>query len=136
MSPYYGVFDWLEAQVLPDDSVILRGEVVRGSVKTDAEARIRKLSGVTKVVDQVELLPASQNDEQIRRQTYRAISNSDTSLFEYATRAVSPVHIIVKDGHVTLEGVVNTAMDKQLIYTAASAVPGVFDVKNDLVIEK
>jgi hyperosmotically inducible periplasmic protein len=136
MSQYYGVFDWLEAQILPDDSVVLRGEVVRGVTKTDVVARVRKLAGVTNVVDQIEVLPASLNDDQLRRLTYRAILNSDTSLFEYATHAVSPIHIIVKGGHVTLEGVVNGIMDKQLVNTAASAVPGVFDVKNDLTIEK
>jgi len=134
--PYYGMFDWIEAQILPDGSVTLSGEVVRDSTKMDAESRVRKLEGVTKVVNQIELLPASQNDDQIRRETYRAIFKSDSSLFEYATRAASPLHIIVKDGHVALKGLVNTAMDKQLAYMAAAAVPGVFDVKNELTVEK
>jgi hyperosmotically inducible protein len=134
--PYYGVFDWLEAQVLPDDSVILRGQVVVDSTKSDAEARVRKLEGVTKVVNQIEILPAMPNDQQIRHEVYRAIYKFDGPLFQYAERAVPPIHIIVKGGHVTLKGVVGNAMDKQLAFTAASGIPGVFDVQNELAVEK
>jgi len=136
MMPYYGVFDWLEAQVLPDDTVVLRGEVTRPTTKSDAEGRVKKMESVSKVVNEVEVLPLSPSDDAIRVAMYRAIFNYDGPLFQYATRAVPPIHIIVKNGRVTLKGVVSREMDKQLAYTAARGVPGVFEVKNELMVEQ
>jgi hyperosmotically inducible protein len=133
--PYYNVFDWLEAEVLPDDSVVLSGQVTRPTLKSDAEARVGKLESVAKVVNKIEVLPTSTMDEEIRLATYRAIFNYNSSLFKYSVRAVPPIHIIVKNGHVTLKGVVANAMDRQLAYTAASSVPGVFSVDNKLMVE-
>lgn len=133
--PYYGVFDWLEAEVLPDDTVVLRGQVSRPTIKSDAEARVRKLESVAKVVNEIEVLPLSQSDDGIRLAMYRAIFKYDSPLFKYAIRAVPPIHILVKNGRATLKGLVANDMDRQLAYIAARGVPGVFDVKNELQVE-
>jgi len=133
--PYYGVFDWLEGEVLPDRTVVLRGSVVRPTTKSDAENRVKSIEGVTKVVNDIEVLPLSTMDDQVRRATYQAIYNFNSPLFQYAIRAVPPIHIIAKNGHVTLKGGVLNDMDRQLAETAARQVPGVFDVKNELVVE-
>ena len=135
MLPYYNVFDWLEAEVLPDDTVVLRGQVTQPTTKSNAEARVRSLESVAKVVNEIEVLPASPSDDRIRLAMYRAIFNYNSPLFQYSIRAVPPVHIIVKNGHVTLKGVVARDMDRQLAYMAANGVPGVFEVRNDLMVE-
>jgi len=136
MLPNYGVFDWIDGTVAPDDSVTLRGFVTAPTTRSDAEARVKKLESVAKVVNQIEVLPLSSSDDQIRLATYRAIFNYNGPLFRYATRAVPPIHIIVKNGHLTLKGVVANQMDSQLAYMAARGVSGVFDVKNELEVEK
>lgn len=133
--PYYGVFDWLEGAVMPDDTVVLRGYVTRPATKSDAEERILKLESVVKVVNEIEVLPLSTNDERIRHAMYRALFNFNSPLFQYATRAVPPIHIIVKNGRATLKGVVLNDFDRQLAYTAARNVAGVFEVKNELAVE-
>src|SRR5256885_7780744 len=133
--PYYGVFDWLEGEVLPDDTVILRGQVTRPTLKSDAEARVRSLESVANVVNKIEVLPVSTMDDDIRLATYRAIFSYNGPLFQYSVRAVPPIHIIVKNGHVTLKGIVANAMDRQLAYMAARNVPGVFSVDNELMVE-
>ena len=135
MIPDYGVFDWLEAQVLPNDTVVLRGQVTRLTVKSDAEDRTRKLESVTKVINKIEVMQLSPSDDAIRRAMYRAIFNYNGSLFRYANRAVPSIHIIVNNGRATLKGVVGNAMDKQLAYFAARNVPGVFEVRNDLQVD-
>src|SRR5436190_7632598 len=71
--PYYGVFDWLEFEVLPDNTVVLRGDVVRPTTKSDAEARVRQIDGVSKVVNEIEVLPLSPNDDRLRVALYRAL---------------------------------------------------------------
>lgn len=133
--PYYGVFDWLEGQVNPDGTVMLRGQVVRPTTKSDAEARVRNIEGVTRVENQIETLPLSPQDDDIRVAVYRAIYNYSSPLFRYATQAVPPIHIIVNRGRVTLKGVVATESDSQLAYTAVRGVPGTFEVKNELQVE-
>src|SRR5215831_10292568 len=102
MMPYYSVFDWLQAQVKPDGTVILTGEVTRPSLKDDAGRRIKDLESATHVVDNIEVLPLSPMDDQIRIAVYRSIFSYNSPLFRYATQSVPPVHIIVKNGHVTL----------------------------------
>jgi len=97
---------------------------------------VKSIEGVTKVVNNIELLPLSTNDDEIRRATYRAIYKFDSPLFQYAIRAVPPIHIIVKNGHVTLKGVVLNQMDKQLAETAARGVANTFDIRNELTLEK
>jgi hyperosmotically inducible periplasmic protein len=134
--PYYDAFDWLEGEVRPDGTVVLRGEVVRPTTKTEAEARVKDIEGIERVVNEIEVLPVSPNDDRIRMAVYRAIFNWDSPLFRYAHRSVPPIHIIVKNGRVTLKGVVATEQESQLAYMKARSVPGVFDVKNELRVEK
>lgn len=134
--PYYSVFDWLEAQVTPDGKVTLMRWVTEPTVKNDAESRVKRLEAATGVVNKIEVLPLSTFDDQLRISLYRAIYKSDSPLFKYALQSVGPIHIIVKNGHVTLKGVVASQSDSQLAYMAANSVPGVFDVKNELKIEE
>jgi len=135
MLPYYSVFDWLEGEVRPDGSVILRGEVVRPSLKSDAEFRVKRIESVTNVVSEIRVLPLSPMDDGLRIALYRGIFYSNSSLARYSLGAVSPVHIIVRNGRATLKGVVGSEMDKQLAYMSARGVPGLFDVKNELMAE-
>jgi osmotically-inducible protein OsmY len=132
--PYYGVFDNLAYQVTPDGTVILQGAVVRPTTKSDAENTVKRVEGVEKVVNNIEVLPASPNDDQIRRGVYRAIYGNEV-LNQYALRAVPTIHIIVKNGHVTLEGAVARQMDKQVAEVQAKSVPGAFSVTNNLKVD-
>jgi hyperosmotically inducible protein len=133
--PYYGVFDWLEFQVMPDNTVVLRGQVVRPTTKSDAEAKVKDIDGVSKVVNEIQVLPLSPEDDRLRLALYRTIYGWDSPLFRYATQSVPPIHIIVEHGRATLKGVVATKADAQLAYMRARSVPGLFDVKNELQIE-
>lgn len=135
MLPYYGVFDWLEFEVQPDNTIVLRGQVVRPTTKSDAEGRVKDIEGVSRVNNQIEVLPLSSNDDRLRRDLYRAIYNFNSPLFRYATQSVPPIHLIVNKGHATLKGVVANKGDAQLAYVRARGVPGLFSVKNELVIE-
>ena len=134
MLPFYGVFDNLSYSVAQDGTVTLMGQAVRPVLKSDAEGAVKKIEGVDKVVNNIEVLPPSSIDDRIRRDTYRAIYGN-TVLNQYALRAVPPIHIIVKNGHVTLVGVVSSAMDKQVAGVQANSVSGVFSVTNDLQVE-
>lgn len=136
MMPYYSVFDWLEAQVTPDGIVTLMGRVTQPTVKSDAEWRVKRLESANGVVNKIEVLPLSDHDDQLRTALYRAIYTSESPLFKYALQSVGPIHIIVKNGHVTLKGVVASEADKNLAYIAARGVPGAFDVQNDLKVEE
>jgi hyperosmotically inducible protein len=136
MLPYFSVFDWLEAQVSPDGTVTLMGEVTQPTLKSDAEKAMKRLESASSVVNKIEVLPLSNNDDQIRAAVYRAIYMNDSPLFKYAMRSVGPIHIIVKNGHVNLKGIVANAGDKQLAYMAANGVPGVFSVENQLKVEE
>ncbi|MEW5979291.1 MAG: BON domain-containing protein [Acidobacteriota bacterium] len=133
MLPYYGVFDNLTFQV-KDDRVILSGQTSRPSLKSAAERVVRNVEGVAGVVNHIEVLPVSSFDDRIRLAVYRAIYGQ-SALQRYQLQAVPPVHIIVKNGHVTLEGVVANEMDKNIATIQANAVPGVFSVKQNLVVE-
>ena len=135
MLPYYGVFDSLSYKVDPNGTVTLIGQVARPVLKSDAEGAVKHIEGVTKVVNNIEILPTSPMDDQIRRATYRAIFGNP-ALNEYQLRAVPPIHILVKNGHVTLEGVVARDMDKQIAGVQANSVPGVFSVTNNLIVEE
>jgi hyperosmotically inducible protein len=135
MLPYYSVFDWLQAQVKPDGTVTLMGEVTRPSTKEDAASRVKGLEGATRVVNNIEVLPVSPMDDQIRIAVYRSIFSYDSPLFRYATQSVPPIHIIVKNGHVTLKGIVASQSDSDLANIKANQVSGVFSVKNELQIE-
>ncbi len=133
MLPYYSVFDNLEFQIR-GDRVILLGQVVRPSTRSDAEAQVKKIEGVTGVVNRIEVLPLSPFDDRIRRAEFRAIF-SNGMLNRYAIQPVPPIHIIVKGGHVTLEGVVASEAEKNTAYIVAGGVPGVFSVTNHLRVE-
>jgi hyperosmotically inducible protein len=135
MLPYYGVFDWLEGEVKADGTVILRGEVVRPTTKSDAGNRVKKIEGVEQVVNEIEVLPLSTNDDQLRLAVYRAIFDWNSPLFRYATQAVPPIHLIVKNGRVILKGIVATKADSDLARIRANGVSGVFEVRNELRIE-
>jgi osmotically-inducible protein OsmY len=132
--PYYGVFDNL-AYKIDNSTVTLYGQVVRPSTRSSAEKRVKKIEGVERVINNIQVLPVSTFDDSIRARTYRAVFRSG-SLYRYAMGANPSIHIIVNRGHVTLEGVVSTKMDSQLAYMAANGVPGVFSVTNNLRIER
>ena len=134
MLPYYSVFDNLEYRI-EGDKVVLSGQVVRPTLKSDAEAVVKSIEGVSKVENQIEVLPVSPMDDQLRRALYRAIY-SDAGLFRYGTSSVPSIHLIVKNGNVTLEGVVDNEADKNLANLRANQVPNVFSVKNNLRIVK
>jgi hyperosmotically inducible protein len=135
MLPYYGVFDNLSYKVDPDGTVTLLGQVARPTLKSDAEKSVKRIEGVEKVVNNIEVLPTSINDDRIRRAVYRAIFGNSV-LSQYQLRAVPPIHIIVNNGHVTLEGVVARTMDKQIAGVQANQVSGVFSVTNNLQVEE
>lgn len=134
MLPYYDVFDNLAYRV-DGDKVTLFGQVVRPTLKSDAERVVKKIEGVASVQNEIEVLPLSPNDDRIRQRVYRAIY-SKGPLQRYAIRAVPPIHIIVKNGNVTLEGAVANEGDKNIANIAANGVSGVFSVKNNLVVDK
>lgn len=134
MLPYYGVFDDLKFQV-EGHTVILSGYVTsQDSVtKSDAENSVKHIEGVEKVVNNIEVLPPSSMDDRIRMETYRAIYGYGP-LFRYANMTIPSIHIIVKNGHVTLEGVVDSEGDKNIAEIRAKSVPGVFSVTNNLQV--
>jgi len=134
MLPYYGVFDDLAFKVA-GGAVTLMGEVTRPTLKSDAENVVKHIEGVTQVVNEIKVLPLSPMDGQIRRAVYRAIYGDPTLSTRYGFQAVSSIHIIVENGHVTLEGVVANEMDKNLCNLRANAVPNVFSVTNELRVE-
>jgi hyperosmotically inducible protein len=132
MLPWYGIFDNLEYQVNGTE-VTLSGQLIseHAVTKEDAAKSVSSIPGVTKVVNNIEVLPPSPFDNQIRRAEYRTVF-SHGDLGRYTLGAIPPVHIIVKGGHVTLEGVVMNQMDKNMAGIFANTVPGVFSVENHL----
>ena len=134
MLPFYGVFDNLAYKVDADGTVELFGQVTRPTLKTDSERVVKNIEGVSRVVNNIEVLPPSPNDDRIRREVYRAIYGNEV-LSQYQLRAVPPIHIIVKNGNVTLEGVVARSMDKQVAEMQTKSVPGVFSVTDNIRVE-
>ena len=133
--PYYGVFDDLGFTV-NGGMVTLEGAVTQpGFLKDNAEKTVREVEGVTNVVNHIEILPLSANDDQIRRAVYRAIYGDAALSTRYGYRAVPSLHIIVKNGHVRLEGVVANQFDSNLARIRANGVSGVFSLENDLKVE-
>jgi hyperosmotically inducible protein len=136
MQPYYSVFDDLSYAVNPDSGVVtLDGAVTRPILKSDVEHSVKKIPGVTQVVNNIKVLPLSPFDNQIRVAEYRAIF-SFGGLYRYAMGAIPSVHIIVDNGHVTLTGVVDNEADKNMAYIRANGVPGVFSVTNNLRVKE
>jgi hyperosmotically inducible protein len=132
--PWYSVFDNLAFRI-EGSKVVLIGQVVRPTLKSDAEAAVKSVEGVSSVQNDIEVLPNSPMDNQIRRAVYRAIY-SEPGLQRYALQAVPSIHIIVKNGNVTLEGVADNDTDKNLAGLRANGVPNVFSVTNNLVVSK
>jgi len=134
MLPYYGVFDDL-AFKLDGGTVTLLGAVVRPVLKSDAENVVKRIEGVTQVANEIKVLPPSPMDDQIRRAVYRAIYGDPSLSTRYGFQAVPSIHIIVDNGHVTLEGVVANEGDKNICNLRANGVPNVFSVTNELRVE-
>ena len=134
MLPYYGVFDNLAYRV-DGATVTLFGQVTRPALKSDAENTVKRIEGVDRVINNVEVLPPSPQDDQIRMAEYRAIYGF-ASLNRYSLAAVPSIHIIVNGGRVTLTGVVANEGDRNIAEIQAKTVPGVFAVTNELQVEK
>ena len=134
MLPYYSIFDSLGYEV-NGNTVTLVGQVTRPTLKSDSERVVKHLEGVDRVINQIAVLPLSPFDDHIRRAEYRAIFGAG-SLYRYAMGANPSIHIIVNNGHVTLEGVVGNQGDKNIAGIRANGVFGVFSVSNDLVVAK
>src|ERR1700756_4658980 len=134
MLPYLGVFDNLAYKV-DGYKVTLIGQVTRPTLKSDAENVVKKIEGVEKVDNQIEVLPPSPADDRIRRQLYRAIYGYP-SLQKYALGVQQPIRIIVKNGNVSLEGVVDNQGDKDTAGIRANGVSGIFSVNNNLQVVK
>jgi hyperosmotically inducible periplasmic protein len=134
MLPYVGVFDNLAYKV-DGYNVTLMGQVVRPVTKSDAQNAVKHIEGVERVDNQIEVLPPSSQDDRLRRQLFRAIYGYP-ALERYALGVQKPIRIIVKNGHVALEGVVDTEADKNLAGIRANGVPGIFSVDNHLQVVK
>jgi hyperosmotically inducible protein len=134
MLPYFGVFDYIAFKV-EGSNVTLLGQVVRPVTKSDAENSVKHIEGVEHVDDQIEVLPPAPMDDRIRRQLFRAIYGYP-ALERYALGVQKPIRIIVKNGRVTLEGVVDSEGDKNLAGIRANGLPGVFSVTNNLQVVK
>jgi hyperosmotically inducible periplasmic protein len=132
MLPYFGVFDNLAFKV-EGNSVTLLGQVVRPTLKSDAESSVKRIEGVEQVINQIEVLPPSPMDDRLRRALFRAIYGYP-ALRKYALGVQKPIRILVKNGHVDLEGVVDSDSDKNLAAMRANGVPGIFSVDNNLQV--
>jgi hyperosmotically inducible protein len=132
MLPYFGVFDYIAFKV-EGFTVTLLGEVARPSLKSDAENAVKHIEGVEKVDNQIEVLPPSPMDDGLRRRLFRAIYGYP-SLEKYAMGVQKPIRIIVKNGRVALEGVVDNDADKNVAGLRANGVPGIFSVTNNLQV--
>jgi len=134
MLPYFGVFDYIAYKV-DGSTVTLLGQVVRPTLKSDAENVVKRIEGVEKVDNQIEVLPPSSMDDGLRLRLFHAIYG-DPALEKYALGVQKPIRIIVKSGHVTLEGVVDSEGDKNLVGIRANGVSNVFSVTNNLQVAK
>ena len=134
MLPYFGVFDYIAFKV-DGYNVTLLGQVVRPTTKSDAENSVKHIEGVEKVDDQIEVLPPSPMDDRLRRQLFQAIYGYP-ALERYQLGVQKAIRIIVKNGHVSLEGVVDSDGDKNLVGIRANGVSGTFSVTNNLQVVK
>jgi len=137
MLPYYSIFTDLAFQLSPDGTVTLEGACPPEppwDIKSDAENVVKRIPGVKQVINEIKVLPMSDMDWQIRRAEARAIYGDSQIGTRYGYQALPSIHIIVDNGHVTLEGVVDNQFDDTLIRTRANAVPDVFSVTDNLTI--
>jgi len=132
MLPYFGVFDYIAFKV-DGETVTLLGQVVRPTLKSDSENVVKRIEGVEKVDNQIEVLPPSPMDDRLRLQLYHKIY-AYAPLEKYALGVQKPIRIIVKSGRVTLEGVVDNENDKNLAGLRANGVSGIFSVTNNLQV--
>jgi len=135
MLPFYSVFDNFDYRV-NGHVVTLMGQVTRPTLKSDAENVVKTIEGVAKVINDIRVLPLSPMDNGIRIAVFRKIYEWDSPLFIYSQRAVPQIHIIVDNGNVTLAGTVDSQSDKEIAGMRTNQVPGIFSVKNDLVVKK
>jgi hyperosmotically inducible protein len=131
--PYYGVFDFLAYKVSADGTVTLLGQVTQPTLKSDAENAVKHVEGVEHVDNQIQVLPLSPMDNEIRHAAFRAIYGSP-QLTKYAWKSVQSIHIIVNNGHITLEGVVDSQADKEVAEIRAKSVSNVFSVDDNLIV--
>ena len=129
--PYYNLFDTLSYKV-DGGTVTLIGKVTRPTLKSSAENVVKAVEGVSTVNNEIQVLPLSPNDDRLRLALYRSIYGN-SALQTLAIRAVPPIHIIVENGNVTLEGYVANSMQKTIAGAQANSVPGVFSVTNNLL---
>jgi hyperosmotically inducible protein len=130
--PFYSVFDSIDF-TLEGRKVTLTGQVLRHTLRENAEGAVKNIEGVTVVVNHIEVLPTSPTDDDLRRAVYRSLYE-DPTLARYAVQNMPPVHIIVKNGRVALEGSVESLSDKNTAAARVAAVPNVAGIKNDLVV--
>ena len=133
--PYYGIFDILAFKIEPGGTVRLLGQVVRPTLKTDAERRLKGISGIETIINDIEVLPVSPGDDRIRLAIARNIYRTE-SLERYGFQSQPPIHILVKNGRVRLEGSVDSESDKTVAALKAREVPGVFEVTNNLTVDR
>ena len=131
--PFITVFDRMDYEVT-GDIVRLTGQVTKPWHKSDAEKLVKRLAGVTTVVNEIEVLPLSRFDDQVRMATYRALFHSNSSLQHYRIGSNAPIRIIVRNGHISLEGFVGSQFDKTMAEALARHVPNAFSVTNNLKI--
>ena len=132
MLNFYTVFDNLEYGV-DGNKVILEGQVTNPALKSEAVGSVKNISGVSEVQDNIKVLPLSNEDDRIRRAAYRLIYG-DSQLSKYGFQSVQSIHIIVDNGHITLEGNVDSEADKNVAGIRANSVPGAFSMKNNLLV--
>lgn len=130
----YTVFDWLEARTNANGEVTLRGQATSAALKAKAEQMVASIGDVTKINNQIEVLPASDVDMNLRKQLYRAVYNQNTALSRYAMVTAPTIHIVVKNGSVDLRGNVDSSNDSDMAFVAANAVPKVSKVMNNLSV--
>jgi BON domain-containing protein len=133
MQPFLTVFDNISYKV-EGDTVTLEGQVVLPVLKDDAANSVKRIAGVSKVVNNIKVLPLSPMDDRIRRAEFRTIYNGSGPLSRYNWGPIPSIHIIVANGRVTLEGTVDRQTDKDMATLVANGVPGVFSVVNNLAV--
>ena len=132
--PFFGVFDNIAFRV-DGYTVTLLGQVTTPALKSDAERAVKGIEGVERVDNQIEVLPLSPNDDRLRQALFRSIYGFD-GLQRYALPVIKPIRIIVKNGRVSLEGFVANQMDRNLAFMRANGVSGIFQVTNNLQLDK
>lgn len=135
MLPYVNAFDFMTFTVNENGTVTLNGEVTNPVLKSDAGNVVKRVEGVERVDNNIQVLPVSFFDNGLRLRLYRTIYGY-APLTKYALGVSKPIRIIVENGHVTLMGVVDSEMDRNLAGLRANSVPGIFSVENQLKVVK